>query len=67
MYRGRIVEMADTALLFGNPSHAYTKALLSAIPVPNPDRRPVRIGLNPRDVDVEAPLREVEPGHWASV
>jgi len=67
MFRGRIVEIADTALLFGNPSHAYTKALLSAIPVPNPDRRPVRIGLNPQDVDVEAPLREIEPGHWAAV
>ena len=67
MYLGRIVEMADTARLFSNPRHAYTKALLSAIPVPDPNRRPVRIALNPRDVDAEAPLREVAPGHWAAV
>ena len=36
MYLGRIVEMGDTARLFNNPQHAYTKALLSAIPVPDP-------------------------------
>jgi ABC-type oligopeptide transport system ATPase subunit len=65
MYLGRIVEMGDTAMLFRNPQHAYTKALLSAIPIPDPDHRPVRIELNPRDVNVEAELREVAPGHWA--
>ena len=40
MYLGRIVEMGDTARLFSNPQHAYTKALLSAIPVPDPDHKP---------------------------
>ena len=48
MYLGRIVEMADTPLLFTNPQHAYTKALLSAIPVPDPDRRPE--SLDPKDM-----------------
>jgi ABC-type oligopeptide transport system ATPase subunit len=67
MYLGRIVEMGDTSLLFNNPQHAYTKALLSAIPVPDPDRRPARIELKPKDVDFHAPLREVEPGHLAAI
>jgi oligopeptide transport system ATP-binding protein len=67
MYLGRIVEMADTAALFNRPQHAYTKALLSAIPVPDPDHKPVRIELNPKDVNYEAALREVSPGHWAAV
>jgi ABC-type oligopeptide transport system ATPase subunit len=67
MYLGRIVEMGDTARLFNNPQHAYTKALLSAIPVPDPDHKPARIELNSSDVNFEAALREVEPGHFAAV
>jgi oligopeptide transport system ATP-binding protein len=67
MYLGRIVEMAATAQLFSNAQHAYTKALLSAIPVPDPDHRPKRIELNPKDMNVDAPLREVAPGHWAAI
>ncbi len=67
MYLGRIVEMGDTALLFSNPQHAYTQALLSAIPVPDPDHKPARVTLNPKDVNFEAALKEVEPGHFAAV
>jgi ABC-type oligopeptide transport system ATPase subunit len=67
MYLGRIVEMADTQVLFNNPQHAYTKALLSAIPVPDPDHKPARITLDPKAVHTDAPLREVEPGHLAAV
>jgi oligopeptide transport system ATP-binding protein len=67
MYLGRIVEMADTARLFQSPQHAYTRALLSAIPIPDPDHQPTRIPLNPRDVNLEASLREVAPGHFAAV
>lgn len=37
MYLGHIVEMADKHRLFSNPGHPYTKALLDAIPVPDPD------------------------------
>lgn len=38
MYLGSIVELADKENLYKNPVHPYTKALLAAIPVPNPDR-----------------------------
>jgi len=36
MYMGRIVELGTKSSLYGNPFHPYTKALMSAIPVPNP-------------------------------
>jgi len=37
MYLGSLVEMAPTKEIFHNPMHPYTKALLSAVPIPNPD------------------------------
>lgn len=39
MYLGKIVEIASTEEIFANPRHPYTKALLSAYPVPNPNMR----------------------------
>ncbi len=39
MYLGRIVEMGGKQEIFVNPLHPYTRALLSAIPVPNPERQ----------------------------
>jgi oligopeptide transport system ATP-binding protein len=45
MYLGRIVELADSRALYAEPRHPYTKALLSAIPVPEPSRRAQRIVL----------------------
>ncbi len=49
MYLGRIVELADAATLVARPRHPYTRALLSAVPVPEPGRKRERIVL-PGDV-----------------
>ena len=43
MYLGNIVEYGPKDKLFAKPLHPYTKALFSAIPIPDPDRRPNRI------------------------
>jgi len=45
MYLGRIVEIGDQETIFSNPLHPYTKALLSAIPVPIPERKRKHIAL----------------------
>ncbi len=67
MYRGRILEMGPTEALFSNPAHPYTRALLSAIPVADPDARPQRIDWNPEGAEPRAALREIEAGHFAAV
>jgi oligopeptide transport system ATP-binding protein len=46
MYLGRIVEVAEAAELYANPLHPYTRALLSAIPVPDPKHKRERIILS---------------------
>jgi ABC-type oligopeptide transport system ATPase subunit len=43
MYFGRVVELADATTLYSSPQHGYTKALLSAVPVPDPRVKKKRI------------------------
>jgi len=58
MYLGKIVEMSDYSSIFKNPLHPYTKALLSAIPIPRVDKKRERIIL---EGDVPNPI-EPPPG-----
>ena len=53
MYLGRMVELSDCKALFANPMHPYTKALLSAVPIPRLDVRKERILL---EGDVPSPV-----------
>jgi oligopeptide/dipeptide ABC transporter ATP-binding protein len=43
MYLGRVVEITDRERIFADPRHPYTRALLSAIPIPNPELRRTRV------------------------
>jgi oligopeptide transport system ATP-binding protein len=69
MYLGRIVEIAEAEELYRNPQHPYTKALLSAIPVPDPRAKQERLILTG---DVPSPINPPVGCHfhprcpWAS-
>lgn len=70
MYGGRLVEIADSDELYDNPQHPYTQALLSAIPIPDPNAVRERIEWRPAvsaaDRGEASPLREVSPGHFVA-
>ncbi|WP_111734636.1 ABC transporter ATP-binding protein [Roseovarius amoyensis] len=73
MYRGRIVEMGPCAAVLENPRHAYTRALMRAVPVPDPARRggfealqssAVATPIHPRGHESGPSVyREAGPGH----
>jgi peptide/nickel transport system ATP-binding protein len=66
MWRGRIVELGPTEAIFENARHPYTKALLSAVPIPDPDRERSRTGIafDPDAVKPGNALAEIAPGHF---
>ena len=78
MYLGRLVELGEATEIMDNPYHPYTKALISAIPVPDPDvestrKRIVLEGDPPSPLFMTGAaerrveeMREVAPGHFAS-
>ena len=69
MYFGNMVELADADELYDHPVHPYTKALLSAIPQPDPlsEKNKKRLYYDPsiHDYSVEQPrFQEIRPGHF---
>ena len=53
MYLGRVMEIASASDLYARPNHPYTKALLSAVPIPEPGKRRKRVMLKG---DIPSPI-----------
>ncbi|QOR68825.1 ATP-binding cassette domain-containing protein [Cytobacillus suaedae] len=72
MYFGKIVELATSEELYNNPIHPYTKSLLSAIPLPDPETERTRkrtgydSSMHNYTGNEDVQLREVKPGHYVS-
>ncbi len=74
MYLGRIVELGPRARVFENPQHAYTQALMKAVPIADPNKRksekdlnfkPIPSPIHPIGYEPEpSEYNEVEPGHF---
>lgn len=66
MYHGKLVEIAPTGELFTNPQHEYTKALISAIPYPDPiaERSRKRMNFEEITFEKEGTMVEIAPEHF---
>ncbi|TXN27288.1 ABC transporter ATP-binding protein [Methylobacterium sp. WL30] len=68
LWRGRIVELAESDALYDDPRHPYTQRLLGAVPVPDPAAERARLAAEqarPASPIAEGgDLVEVAPGHW---
>jgi glutathione transport system ATP-binding protein len=76
MYLGQIVELGTRQAIFENPQHSYTRKLLSAVPIADPNLERARQGI---EGEIPSPVRpvgqeplihrmhEVEPGHWVAL
>ena len=69
IHKGKIVELAESEQLFAHPLHPYTRALLSAIPMPDPksEKHKQLLVYDPscHDYSVDQPVwHEIEPGHF---
>lgn len=74
MYAGKIIELAESEELYANPQHEYTKTLLAAIPVPDPqiESKKKRVLLEEQTEGDKYSLEhselvEVRKGHWVAV
>ncbi|SDT43099.1 peptide/nickel transport system ATP-binding protein [Paenibacillaceae bacterium GAS479] len=74
MYKGKIVELAESEELYSNPIHAYTKSLLAAIPVPDPKVESQKKLVPHEEASKADPYGlehsefvEVKKGHWVAV
>ena len=67
MHRGKLVEIGPTEAVFARPRHDYTRALLSAIPLPDPirERQRQRVDFDAVTFCREGTMTETEPGHFA--
>lgn len=69
IHKGRIVELAESEELFRHPLHPYTKALLSAVPIPDPEiekeKKLIVYDPSVHDYSVDKPIwEEILPGHF---
>ncbi|UVF20918.1 ABC transporter ATP-binding protein [Microvirga terrae] len=76
MYLGQIVELGSRQAIFENPQHSYTRKLLSAVPIADPQRERAKTRI---EGEIPSPvravgqepaihrMREVEPGHWVAI
>ncbi|SCY68224.1 ABC transporter ATP-binding protein [Microvirga guangxiensis] len=76
MYLGQIVEIGPRQAIFENPQHSYTRKLLSAVPIADPERERAKTRI---EGEIPSPvravgqepaihrMREVGPGHWVAI